>query len=276
MNFKNWLLNEMPLVHYGYDFVGKGEQEDPPETFYSKQDKFQVYAQPPKSRFRGEPPKGIELTITDKFSDKDKILISHPKTAKILEQKLKSSKYNFNILFIEERLSDPDWSKPKNIHERIRDYIKKNNLNIDNSITYAANVSTGHLMTPWIILHKLAHAVAAEQDNFDIGFPYDALSLMLPRSTHHLSMDEIKNMFSFKSIQQTGEFSITKRESVEELFHELLTEYLWHGRIRLNPSAPPEKKEEYQKTIIKIEALIVKCLDHCLGKIISDIYTKYG
>jgi hypothetical protein len=281
MNFKNWLLNEMPLAHYGYEFA-KGEKKDPPETFYSKQDKFQTYAQPPEAWAvgigKGEPPKGIDLAITDKFSDKDKLLISHPRTARVLEQKLKSSKYNFNILFIEEERSafpyfDRFWvrnKETKSIHERIRDYIKVNNLNIQSSITYAANVTTGHIMTPWIILHKLAHAVAFEQDNFDIGFPYDSLFRMLPGNSRS-SLDELKNMFSFKSIQQTGELSITNRNSIEELFHELMTEYLWHGKIRLNPSAPSEKKEEYQNSIIKIEALIVKCLDSCLGKVISDI-----
>jgi hypothetical protein len=286
MNFKNWLLNEMPLAHYGYEFA-KGEKKDPPETFYSKQDKFQTYARAPEDWAvgKGEPPKGIDLAITDKFSDKDKLLILHPRTARVLEQKLKSSKYNFNILFIEEERSNFPYydrrgllrvrnQEAKSIHERIMDYIKANNLNIQSSITYAANVSTGHIMTPWMILHKLAHAVAAEQDNFDIGFPYDSLFRILPGNSgwrRFRANSDVKNMFSFKSIQQTGELSITNRNSIEELFHELMTEYLWHGKIRLNPSAPPEKKEEYQNAIIKIEALIVKCLDSCLGKVISDI-----
>jgi hypothetical protein len=261
MNFKEWLLNEMPLNHYGHQFINDDEK-DPPETFYSKEPsgRFQIYSQPVGTYG--------DLNINDKFSRKDKAIISSPKTARVLEQKLKSSKYNFNILFIENfriNWGTKDWRPEKNLDDRISEYVKSNNLNIDQSITYISNRSAGHLMTPWMILHRLAHAIGAIN-----GSIYDSLRIILDLKSSNLI--HLANVFSFKSIQQDGRFSITSRESVEELFHELVAEYLWHGKIRLNPKVLSSDREHYQKVISDIESLIVKSLDNCVGKILRDIY----
>jgi hypothetical protein len=303
-SFYEWLklLNEMPLSHYGHEFIDRNDEKDePPETFFSKQDKFQIYTRTPE-QWKFKDAKSLDLLVNDKFSKKDKTLISHPKTAKILEKKLKSSKYNFNILFIEEersRLHDVKFKtkqelikslETKPIEEKIKDYVETNNLNINQSITYAANVSTGHLMTPWIILHKMAHAISGAQPGATPGshqhswIPYSKFAEILsktigkkldfgPTNNKDFFMP-LKNMFAFQSMQQTGDFSIFgihNRASLQELFHESITEYLWHGKIRLSPDAPEDKKELYKKCIFEIESLIVECLDNCVGKILSDI-----
>jgi len=263
MNFKEWLLNEMPLNHYGHQFINDDEK-DPPETFYSKEPsgRFQIYSQPVGTYG--------DLNINDKFSRKDKAIISSPKTARVLEQKLKSSKYNFNILFIENFKIDwtakKDWRPEKILDDRISEYVKSNNLNIDQSITYISNRSAGHLMTPWMILHRLAHAIGAVNPSV-----YNTFHIILDlRSSRYL--DHLRKVFLFKSIQQDGEYSITSRGSVEELFHELVAEYLWHGHIRLNPKTLPVDRERYQKVINSIESLIVRNLDSCVGQILRDIY----
>ena len=267
--FLEWLkLNEMPLTHYGHNFINNDE-DDPPEVL--TKDKSQDYKNTPERWMPGAE-KFQGLTITDKFSKRDKRIISHPKTAKILEQKLKSSNYNFNILFIEkykydvsfidkkqDRKNDP----LKSLSQRFKEYVEENNINIDNSITYVSTNSTGHMMTPWMILHKMAHALVRHNPNSYETFQqfYEVIKT--------IDRSDYSNIFSFKSAQETGKNSIT--EDIMELFHELIAEYLWNNKIRLNPQASKNKIQTYQNAIRQIEPLIIGTLDKSVGKVINDI-----
>ena len=71
--------------------------------------------------------------IEDQFSKKDRLIITHPKTFRILEEKLKDSKYNFNFLLVE---SQKDSSKNEYMEYLIK-FMKENDINQQNHITFA-------------------------------------------------------------------------------------------------------------------------------------------
>lgn len=262
MNFKNWLLNEMPLSHYSHDFKYSNNEE---EGFTS--DKMQTI--------------NSFTTSWNKFSKKDKILISHPKTMKILEQKLKSSKFNFNILLIETltRFSVRDY------REQVKNYCVENGINIVNSITFAKNATTGHLLTPWMILHTIGHALLEHEKTkiLDIENSINKISFEFKERSYddyesmddidgtYLAADWIKDVFMFKSA------SLKEVPNRMELYHELIAEYLWNGEIRINPnlSNSPYLKHPNSFEILKnqvhvIEQHINDVLASKVGSIITD------
>lgn len=117
MNFKKWLLEEMPLSNYKTKFVREPYEN---QDFYfniikNKKDKSQqVSVKKP----------GDQKFIEDQFSKKDRLVITHPKTLKILENKLSNSKYNFNILLVESlKINEEEYVS------YIEKFMNENNVN---------------------------------------------------------------------------------------------------------------------------------------------------
>jgi len=247
---ENFKLNEMPLSSYKYSFYS---DNDPEERYYPRKG-LQT-----KGRNTPDP-------VVDRFSKRDKTLISHPKTSRVLEEKLKSSGFNFNILFIE----IPPGETTVYYEGDVERYIKKNNIQKDNHITFAKNASTGHLLTPWMILHTLGHALVE----------HDVKGKQL-----HVGMDDsiktVKSVFhqgiwrGIKSLETPFIFKSALNKTIlnlSELRHELVAEYLWNGQIRMTPDL--DKLVSGQEVILhevnKIELAIKKMLESCIGKVIYD------
>jgi len=242
IKFKEW-LNESPLQHYGYDFHS---ENDPDEGFFK--DKAQSNSA------------GGQTDEWDKFSKRDKALISHPKTFKTLEDKLRKSSFNFIILLIEQPLSKIyNYRNRRSEYERqIRYYLSDNNINIQNSIVFAKDSTSGHLLTPWMILHTIGHALA------DSPYFMDEIQNLV-WEIDGLSKDNVGKVFAFKSAK---EYKIPNRV---ELINELIAEFLWSGKIRINPEIVSlEWAEEIKSKVLKLEEQIKDCLSLCVGKIIID------
>lgn len=249
MDFKKWLLQEMPLSNYKTKFIHDPYEKEAfgYDTLKKKIDKSrQVIPNSSSSIFSNQ--KDIE----DQFSKKDRLIITHPKTFRILEEKLKNSKYNFNILLIE---SQKDSNKNEYMEHLIK-FMKENNISQQNHITFAKNSTSGHLLTPWMILHTLGHAISEENDYYVTS---EVINLLEP-----IKNIGINNIFNFKSAEEI------KNIYDGEIVHELIAEYLWHGgEIRVKN--PYNNNEKIMNVIFEIEEKIAELLDNCIGKIILDV-----
>jgi len=276
MNFKNWLLNEMPLKHYGHEFHSSNSDT---EVFDKSKKQYEINPTSQDVPWGGKIKSTTKDPISGKFSKKDKIIISHPKTARILEEKLKKSKYNFNILLIEKNSNvqvtfSPTSSRPilKGYPDQIENYMKENNLQKENHITFVKLGTTGHLLTPWMILHNLGHAITDHLSK-NRSSAYEKLD----RLAYDI-YDIYPQVFLFQSATSR------KVEDSAELTHELIAEYLWHGKIRVNNNFNEKNiklytGDEYTKAlwsdrehlISQAEEYIDECLKECVGEIIYDI-----
>jgi hypothetical protein len=253
MNFKEW-LNESPLQHYGYEFHSENE---PDEGFLTDktQKKGGIYA---------------GNNQWDIFSKKDKILISHPKTFKTLEEKLRKSSFNFIILLIEQHNGlEPPYGLDE---DQIRDYLDKNNIDAQtrkNSIIFAKDATSGHLLTPWMILHTIGHALTdSSRTRFYINEINQTLWDIEKTGESGFLLNPLKKVFVFKSIKDSN---VPNRD---ELINELIAEFLWNGKIRINPEIASLKfPEEIKSKVLSIEEDIKKCLNLCVGTIIWDKLT---
>jgi len=267
MRFKEWLLKEMPLQYYGHEFH---TTNDPDEGF--NKDRTQAIKR--TTQVSVESPWGppeIETIddsklIDDRFSRRDKILVTRPKTIKTLEDKLRISEYNFIILLVEKD------SKKGIYEEQIQQYLHKNKIDRTDSIVFAKNASSGHLLSPWMILHTLGHALLTSphigiQATWDLSKVLHQIRIAAAdKEDIPLNQEDLKNIFSFKSLTY-DKFPLSN----SELEFELVAEYLWNGKIRVNPQVSSFKNSRQIVSDIKrLESIIKSCLDRCVGKIIFD------
>jgi len=263
MDFKKWLLEEMPLSNYKTKFVREPYEN---QDFYfnkvkNKKDKSQqVSVKKP----------GDQKFIEDQFSKKDRLVITHPKTLKILENKLSNSKYNFNILLVEslKKINEEEYVS------YIEKFMNENNIKKQNHITFAKNGTSGHILTPWMILHTLGHAVTQNTDNLEIESRILNLLKELPIKKNtinpHGHKSNLDHILAFKSIQNSKEENDASYGP--ELVHELIVEYLWNGgEIRIKK--PYDNNATVVNIIMEIEDIIDNLLDNCVGRIITDFET---
>jgi hypothetical protein len=265
LNFYEFLLKkdktfmEMPLRHYGHilnepgdRYVDKDEDQNEPLEPIGKGG-LQLKANA----------KYDDDIIGDRYTKRDRLVISHPRTFRILEQKLSKSKYNFNILFIEERKKRQylNISNTKEIFEKrpeLNDYLNSNGIDVQNSITFIQVGSSGHILTPWMILHRIGHAIGASYNPEGIGgYTYPVLQEVWSIIGRYVTGKSL-HFFKFKS-------AVNKNiDSNEEFVHELIAEYLWHGEIRSNSS-----DANVLRMMVDLGAFIDLLLESCVGKILT-------
>lgn len=266
-------LKEMALRSYRTDFLdppNKGE-----EGFYTRHDGkkdsgSQVY--------RSD--KGVEHAISSYFSRRDRTVISHPRTTRSLEQRLSRSGYEFNILFLEDRraLTGSDYT------DQVEEFMERNGIAREGHITFVKNGTSGHVMTPWMILHTLGHAVSDHCDGLSAGMAAKSRIASAARNVMGIVSDSpcggpnpvsarcreaFGRVFAFKSAAREDSYSAAMNQN--ELVHELMAEFLWNGdRIRVKP--PYDLDEEVTSQILVIEGQIGVLLRMCVGRIIFDYY----
>jgi hypothetical protein len=218
-----------------------------------------------------------EVEISGLFSKKDKVVLSHPKTFRTLEQRLSNSKYQFNILLMESMFVM--FGNYKNEAEK---FIKEQGIQTQGYITFIKNGTSGHLMTPWMILHTIGHAATTFTEISMEGQVKDA---MIGISAYILEKegktDEIKNLYGpflgwrtmlkeflmFQSAKDITNGGIVPAE----LVNELVAEFLWHGgKIRIAPKYRDDPFVNHK--IDSIRARIEEMLDLCVGQVIYDHY----
>lgn len=166
----------------------------------------------------------------------------------------------------------------------------RNNLNPTRTIIYIKYKSSGDVVTPWMLMHTLSHAIHEKipqyypkmlsefQDLIRKFFQKAEGGVRIPdlnlfRST--LVMDFLKGIFQFRSATRNVSRYTTYRPpfsaatSPEELFLDMLPEYLWHkGRIR-RPSNE-SLFELIEKNVELTSDRVAKELTETLSELVDD------
>lgn len=260
MRFRQFL--EMPLSSYRSEF-------------HTQPDGVEGFGKVGRKADRGKQveigPTGREREITGRFSMKDRAIISHPKTMRTLEARLSRGRHRFNIIMIER--------KDAQYYEQVGKFIRDNGIQTEEHITFVKNGTSGHLMTPWMILHTLGHAVASNSTKASKDLFRNQLRLFTERlcgmylpekntwSQLRTCMQRAGEVFMFKSAQEGSQD--TSFADSEEFLHETIAEYLWNGdTIRMR--SPHDRDEEMTAVVAGMEKIIGDMLDECVDKIIYD------
>lgn len=243
MEFKKW-LSEMPLAHYGNNFKDMNGPEFP------------------------GPGKETPWGDRGQFNINDKIIIKHPKTVATLERLLSRHRWKFNILMYETHSENME---EKEFTDLVKKWMHQNKIEIWDHITFAKNGSSGDLMTPWMILHTIGHAI---NDETTIGYSIIEFLKKVytggPMSNEEL-IGKLSNILQFKSIANMGKINTKMKlapSSAQEFVNELIAEYLWNGKIRYKPSATSIEIQ----SLAEVEQAIAKNLDNMVGRIIIDYF----
>lgn len=263
MRFRQFM--EMPLSSFRSKFVREPRTRDR-EGFGDERGKQVVVGQAGVAEIRGY------------FSRKDRAVITHPRTARVLEQKLAGSAYKFNILMLEregDRIGDYE-------SRQVGEFIDKNGIQTDGHITFIKNGTSGHVMTPWMILHTLGHAVFAHVGNErNIRLVFMRILNELAdavcgneepgnpaRMPNRKCLVMLGDTLMFRSVQKDAEYPAY--DDQDELFHELIAEFLWNGdRIRVGG---PRSGGVVPVIVKKFENAVKEALDSCVGHVIFDYF----
>jgi len=267
MNFREFILNEMPLASFTTSFTNDtSEEEDFGKIGGKKSTERQVY----------KDESGIEVSIEGRFSKKDRAALSSNKTLKTLEDRLARSGHNFNIVMFEGEPPTGSGREAKWIRQA-ETFLKEKGIQTQGHITFVKNGTSGHVLTPWMVLHTMGHAMLNQnprKNEFrEIVADIEAKICGITRTTINdlrpdtNCMRRLGELLMFSSAQPKADETLDK----DELYHELIAEYLWHGgRIRTKPQQDPKKDRNAKWIARKFEDLIKNTLDQLVGKVVYD------
>jgi hypothetical protein len=227
--------------------------------------------------FRPNPQEKSQPQIGGYFSKKDRAVITHPRTMRALESRLAGSGYEFNILFLE----DASRGHAADYGRQVKDFMADNGIQGEGHITFVKNGTSGHVLTPWMILHTLGHALTEHADHRSAAkfrireMAIHIMSLVSETDCKSLGnrsprcLEALGKVLAFKSASRRDDHSTAG--NLSELVHELVAEFLWNGdRIRIKP--PYDKDQEVAGLVRDIEGEVRTLLDNCVGKIVYDYY----
>lgn len=242
--------------------------------------------------FHGSGEKRKATLAYNTFSQEDRKALQQPSLVRKLEQVLnRFSSYNFNIIMLEPDkqtrlaiLANNKKAAEQYYLEYINRYIEEGNIQLAGHITFVKSSSTGHPVTPWMILHTLGHALekypVVEQIRINLrNIANLQVNQVLPIShwgnkTTVVFATKIFKFLSARITQQTESDPLQRKiELLDELIFELIAEYIWHnGKIRYQlPQNIDQEKLKYYISVI--ETNIKTGLDKVVGTIIYDLFT---
>ena len=214
-----------------------------------------------------QPIKGSHPVRT--ISVADEKTLRHPKTHRQLEKVLKTSThFDFNIIIGQ----PPAFGGRKEFINFAKEVCQKEGYPLEGHITFVKGSSTGDTLTAWMLLHNIGHAIL---DNHpEIMKALKAYVYQLEMSLVNrvgldsdMRLNTLSRLFKFRSarirLEKPGNKASVLDE--EELIHELMAEYLWHGKIRLNESTP-----RILQIINFIQIMLHSSLEQSVGTIVVD------
>ena len=197
-----------------------------------------------------------------KINARDEKVVSHSKTYRQLERVLKTStNFDFNIIIGQPPASKYGYSQ-NGVRQFVKDIAAKENIPLQNHITFVKSSSTGDVLTSWMILHNIGHAIL-DNDNQVGNQAMITISKLLSQLETRTNANEksrvadLVKLFNFRSAREKP----NKIIDIGELVFELMAEYLWHGKIRFSESNP---------IIQEIEKELHNSLAAAVGTIVLD------
>jgi hypothetical protein len=154
----------------------------------------------------------------------------------------------------QDRYSDSIKGKPGVIT-----FVSQGNLSPENRIP----------MTPWILAHKIAHAIDQNEIYFNF-IDKNSLNYKIFNFIDDNSIDEeiYKNLFSFKSWKTIG---FVKLITSGELYTELVTLYLITGKIQPNKTGNESFDNMIEQYCLKFTTLLENLFKSLEGKILTEV-----
>jgi 8-oxo-dGTP pyrophosphatase MutT (NUDIX family) len=271
-------VQEMALKSYRTDFRHEPKDDEGFGTHQGKPDLG-------KQVYKGA---GSPNSIQTYFSRKDRAVITHPRTLRTLEQRLARSGYDFNILMVEtaDERGRPPQRRASNYKQGVEEFMRENGIRREGHITFVKNGTSGHVLTPWMILHTLGHAVTDHIENHDLPGRTPMRTLMnmiaaeldpgckggvewLPDDKQGECLGLVGSVFMFKSARLDRFAYASVHAGPDEFLHELVAEYLWNGdEIRISP--PHQKNPRIVRRVEEMKEIVRSLLSLCVGEIIYD------
>ena len=212
-----------------------------------------------------EPTKKTTLAF-NYFNRLDRKLITLDRTQNCLKQALAKHGHDFNFILIEVK----DWTTISGEYlKNVSNYMKENDIPQNGHITFATNSSTVEPLTCWMLLHKFGQALF--KPYFITNKSQEQINnakINLLRLIKEFSSD---TNHDFKNIAKFMKFKSATRGKIEtkdELIYDLVAEYLWNGKIRIEDQN--DEKQVYFST--ETSNIIKSALDASVGTILIDYF----
>jgi hypothetical protein len=247
-----------------------------------------------------------DFSKNSSFKDKrDRFLITNQKTIEYVKKKFGKTEYNINMYFVNSAKAkkwsevgkvDIEWVR-NNLGDDVADHIKsKMNDDAINIIFTNNNGAERVNMTAWMMAHRLAHALANEQ-NGKLSMVYKDAGELFINSLNELfkcyNVPEIKNMSKYYYgpeqrnqqllIKHIGQKICTFRSAREgiirdwfEILNELIAQCVITGTIKFNE---PPNEIKYNRSTYRLkdkeEAFsILSNLERDMKYMIDDILSS--
>lgn len=209
------------------------------------------------------------------FEEKSYEGYTSPKYMNIVSEKLsRLSGYNINI-FIIDTISNkltPDM--------RIEELAKLTGVpvnELEDAINFIMSGNRGQIeFSPWLYMHQLGEAITEHYQNIyglDEDDPDDDLEYAIfgqATGIHDRLHKLIPDNWHYRLKMGSARKAKAEHSVIEDLFAELLTEYMWHGgRIRFDYPENVDKRE-IDEVLNLIYFEFKTLLDGCVGKILFN------
>lgn len=185
-----------------------------------------------------------------------------------LENKLSKSGYEWNLLLV------PSGNDEEG---RLQNLLHSKNISMDGAITFVVRDSGGHSITPWMLVHRAAHAVF-ESDNVissnrqlfdDMWTMMGEFAARFNDDDEHGPWDVWCKLLHFRSaIKMTA-----SSPGVGELIHDMTAAYIFNNGLVIKPNNNwnyGAMDQPTQRSLFELKSKLVRCikaaLDNCVGK----------
>lgn len=197
------------------------------------------------------------------FRDRDRKILKHPKHAEIVKKKFENSNADFNLFFVNSakankhtEVGEVDIQFVKNeLGDDVYQAVEKSRTSDEDAINIIFTNNKGAQrvsMTPWIIAHRLGHALARERGSRDAyvykqasDFLIQAMGEILEYYGKQDFPDNERRIFTDRKSQLAMKAFFTKictfksaRENKIrdwfEVLNELIAQYITTGKIKFN------------------------------------------
>lgn len=199
---------------------------------------------------RDQTKQAIPFLTRNDFNSLNPRYKAQPSLIRQLNLKLaKNHPYDWNILVIEKI-----YSHHSDYREMVQQYCRDNNIQTQGHITFAFNSSTGDPITPWMVCHKIGHALLKDETCSDLMGKILLLAEQSGLTTDNTSYIYSK-IFNFRSVRDR------LTENVAEILRDALAQYLLTGKIASTPEISKE-----------LETKFSTMLQSAIGEILIDYY----
>lgn len=257
-----------------------------------------------RKKYNGRNPHIVDIRSFDKIRDShfsfeynDKITLANQKTIKKLESRLNNSNYNWNII-----IGDYEGL---NIYDRLMwpDVVKsKLGIETENHITFIKQSSSGHTLTPDMLIHTIGHAVIDHIRNYHTqshslfknvvnAILYKVEGLTQVTNSPFVDTNALDDISRVALVMPFGSARYTLLSIIEpqsnrvgfyrdrriidwaEVQHEIVAQYVRTNYVKVGPNKIAQQigfNGDFTTEEKQLNEVLKQILDACVGYVIYD------